>query len=297
MNYDYLAKIQAEIQLHTTRVTSNLLDGEFRSIYRGRSLEFDDLKEYSQEDSVRDIDWKSSSKAGKTLVRRYVADKKHNVLFIADSGLKMLADSSAGEPKKDLALNCLAATGYIIDRHGDDIAFLSMSSDEIDFVNFQSGMTHLQKCLSFYERDVDSFKLFREESPYTLKMLMTYALEHIRKHMMIFVITDFAGLDTLDDELLAKLTINNDVFVFNIDDAYYTSGHAFDMDENRYVDDYLGSNRLLRALERTKRGEVVGAMSERCRRYRMNMETIKKEDDIIDSIVNLLEKHSHANYG
>ena len=209
MNYDYLAKIQAEIQLHTTRLTSNLLDGEFRSIYRGRSLEFDDLKEYSREDSVRDIDWKSSSKAGKTLVRRYVADRKHNVLFIADSGLKMLGDTSCGESKKELALNTLAAAGYLIDRHGDDISFLSMSSTDIDFMNFRSGMTHLQKMLTFYERDMESFRLFREERPYTLKALLSYALEHIKKHMIIFVITDFAGLRELSDDLLAKLTINN----------------------------------------------------------------------------------------
>ena len=81
MDYDYLAKIKASISLYTKKKTSNILDGEFGSVYRGRSFDFDDLREYVYGDSVRDIDWKSSSKTGRVLIRRFIADKKHNILF------------------------------------------------------------------------------------------------------------------------------------------------------------------------------------------------------------------------
>ena len=76
MDYNYLAKIKAQVNLYTRRKSSNILEGDFRSVFRGRSLEFDDLKEYDFGDNVHDIDWKSSSRTGKTLIRRYVAEKK-----------------------------------------------------------------------------------------------------------------------------------------------------------------------------------------------------------------------------
>ena len=70
MDYNYLAKIRAQVNLYTRRKSSNILEGDFRSVFRGRSLEFDDLKEYDFGDNVHDIDWKSSSRTGKTAKSR-----------------------------------------------------------------------------------------------------------------------------------------------------------------------------------------------------------------------------------
>ena len=64
MDYDNLSKIRAQVSLFTNRKTSNVLDGDFTSVFRGRSLDFDDLREYAYGDNIKDIDWKSSSKTG-----------------------------------------------------------------------------------------------------------------------------------------------------------------------------------------------------------------------------------------
>ena len=86
MNYEQLSRIKAYISLYSSKVSTNILDGEFRSIYKGRSLDFDELREYVTGDSIRDVDWIASSRIGKLLVRRYVAEMRHNVLFVLDSG-------------------------------------------------------------------------------------------------------------------------------------------------------------------------------------------------------------------
>ena len=100
LNYDYLDRVRRAAELYTKRKTSDLLDGDFQSRMHGRSLDFDDLREYHYGDDVNYIDWKSSSRAGRTLVRRYFADRKHNVLFIGDTGKKMTGDTPAGESKE-----------------------------------------------------------------------------------------------------------------------------------------------------------------------------------------------------
>ena len=96
-NFDYLTRIRSLISLHSTKLTSNVLEGSFRSTYRARSMDFDDLREYAWGDNVKDIDWRSSAKTGKTLVRRFVAERRHNVMIVADCGSRMDASSSFGE--------------------------------------------------------------------------------------------------------------------------------------------------------------------------------------------------------
>ena len=85
LNYDYLDRVRRIAALYTKRKTSDLLDGDFSSMQHGRSLDFDDLREYRYGDDINYIDWKSSSRVGKPLVRRYFADRKHDVLFIGDT--------------------------------------------------------------------------------------------------------------------------------------------------------------------------------------------------------------------
>ena len=114
INYDYLDRVRRVAALYTKRKTSDLLDGDYRSMQHGRSLDFDDLREYRYGDDVDYIDWKSSSRVGKTLIRRYFADRKHDVLFIGDTGRKMTGDTPAGESKEQIALMAFGVAAYLL---------------------------------------------------------------------------------------------------------------------------------------------------------------------------------------
>ena len=168
MDFDYLAKIKSQISIYTRKKTSNILDGEFGSIYRGRSFDFDDLREYVYGDSVRDIDWKSSSKTGRVLIRRFIAEKKHNILFICDSGKKFHADTSAGEKKADVALNVLGTISYLVNDHGDDYALLTSTDQGYDFSFFRSGARHLENLLMRYD------KCLKDEESKPLDSILEY---------------------------------------------------------------------------------------------------------------------------
>ena len=81
MKLKYINQIKININNFSNKRTSNLLDGTYRSVYKGKSLNFDGLRAYEINDDVKDIDWKSSSRSGQVLVKQYVSDKKHNILF------------------------------------------------------------------------------------------------------------------------------------------------------------------------------------------------------------------------
>ena len=76
MILDNIERLKSSISIHANKKTSNILDGSYRSIYKGNGLNFEDLREYIPGDNVRDIDWKASSRSKGYLVKRYISEKK-----------------------------------------------------------------------------------------------------------------------------------------------------------------------------------------------------------------------------
>lgn len=72
--------------IYTTKATSRIIDGSYNSIYKGRSMNFDELREYVVGDDIKDMDWKASARSQKLLVRQYIAEKKHNIMLVMDAG-------------------------------------------------------------------------------------------------------------------------------------------------------------------------------------------------------------------
>ena len=93
--------------------TRGLLEGGRYALLHSRSLEFDDLRPYVRGDDVRDIDWKASARSGSVLIKRFVDEKHHTILLVADAGRNMTASAPSGEAKLDVAVNILGAIGLI----------------------------------------------------------------------------------------------------------------------------------------------------------------------------------------
>lgn len=291
MDYDYLARIKASITLYTRKKTSNILDGEFGSIYRGRSFDFDDLREYVYGDSVRDIDWKSSSKTGRVLIRRYIADKKHNILFVGDAGAKFKGDTDKGEAKTAIALNVLGTISYLVNDHGDDYALLTSTDKGYDFSFFKSGKQHLEQLLMRYE------KCLAEEEAKPLSGTLDYIAENIRRKMIIFIITDMDGIAQIDETLVKKLTVMNDVMVINVEDAYLTGDNLYDLDAKNYEKDYLLHDKKLHKIEVSERAGRKKKANELFKKYQISMVDVSREDEVVDKIVELFERHKNENVG
>ena len=62
MSMKYITKVKANLLIYTKKKTSNILEGTYNSIYKGKSMNFEDLREYVVGDNVKDIDWKASSR-------------------------------------------------------------------------------------------------------------------------------------------------------------------------------------------------------------------------------------------
>ena len=121
MRKSYLNRIKSNISIYARKYSSSLLEGSYRSIYKGKSLNFDDLREYVVGDNVRDIDWKASARSRKLLIKQYIAEKQHNVMILLDTDRKMLAHSLDGDVKKEVALMTAGTIAYLCSKSGDAV--------------------------------------------------------------------------------------------------------------------------------------------------------------------------------
>ena len=289
MKIDYIKKIKANISIYASKKTSNILDGEYKSIYKGRSLDFDDLREYVIGDDIKYIDWKSSARSGKTLIRRYIAEKKHNILFVLDTGKKMLGDTKKIEPKKELAIMTMGTLAYLVNNHGDMIGSMYNTYKGLQYYPLKTGIQNIQKMIYHYESDID------KDTGRNLNDILIHISQYMKRKMIIFIITDIVGIENIQEDVLKKLTIQNDVMVINISDADITGNKGYDMDNESYIPEIILKDIKIHNIEEKIKNQLYEVSFKKFKKYKISMVTIDEEKEIVNKIIELLERHKNAN--
>ena len=283
----YITKIKANLSIYTKKKTSNILEGTYNSIYKGKSMNFEDLREYVIWDNVKDIDWKASARSNKILIKQYIAEKKHNVLFILDSGKKMSADTRDLDSKKEVALMAAGTIAYLVDRNGDSISAIYKAQENIKLFPFKTGLYNIEKILNSYEKAIDTDS--------DLENLINYVLKFIRRRMIIFVITDIEGMSGISEETLRRLSLLHDVMFINVSDALMTGYNAFDVDQNSYIPDYILEDEKMKEIELQIKTKIYEETKEKFKKYKIVTTTINKQKDIVNDVFKLLERRKNAN--
>jgi uncharacterized protein (DUF58 family) len=226
-----LVKVRARLAIPARRRTQDVIDGEYGSIHRGRSMDFDDLREYVLGDDVKDIDWKATARAGRPLIKRYVATRRHAVLLVVDTGRTMAALADATCSKRDVAVLAAGAIGHIATRHGDAVGLVAgpiagtlggwsahvTNSQHIVYVPPRRDDLHLERLLRTIH---DGIELDGE--PSRVHSLLTYVARHFNRRMIVVVIADDIDLDARDERLLRRLAAQHEVLHCTIGDVAMT---------------------------------------------------------------------------
>ena len=209
MMLQYVDKIKANISISASKKTANLLDGLYRSIFKGRSLDFDDLRDYVIGDDSKDIDWKSSIRHGSLLVRRYVAFKRHNIVFIVDSGSRFKGVNENNEKKSETALYTFGTLSYLVNKNEDEVSCVYTKDGKMFMSPFKLGTQYLEMTLQNLEKNLEI------NSEYTLNDLIDYTLKTSKRKMIIVVISDIMGLNNIDEKLVRRATMAHDMLFVN----------------------------------------------------------------------------------
>lgn len=191
---------------HFGRDGNGLLEGGRYALVHTRSLEFDDLRPYVQGDDVRDVDWKASARSGQVLIKRFVTEKHHKIMVVADAGRNMTAAAPSGELKRDVAANVIGAMGLITLRRSDEIGMVFGDARGSVDVRLRRGETHVEHMLHRFHHHVGA-------SPASSHVLtqLDWVARHQRRPLLIVVVSDGPDVDDRLDGALTRLTARHDV--------------------------------------------------------------------------------------
>lgn len=289
MRLKYIQKIQKSLKryktIHTNRATSRLLDGSYHSIYKGRSLNFDELREYVAGDDIKDIDWNASARNQKLLVRQYIAEKKHNIMLIMDTNRRMLANANDEQEKKEVALMSAGTLAYLVSGNGDYVSATYATEKSVQHFPFKTGLMNVENILAHYDRDVTM------ENRSDINAPLEYVIHNFRRRMILIIVTDIEGIRSMTESVLKRLLIMHDVLIINIGDALSGGRQVFDMDRNTYLPEFFTRDKKLMKIENARREAVNREVEEKLKHLGIAVSTIDCTEELDEKIIELLNKH------
>jgi uncharacterized protein (DUF58 family) len=205
---DLLKKVR-EIQIVSRKVVDELLGGEYKSVFKGRGMEFDEVREYMPGDEVRTIDWNVTARTGKPFVKRFIEEREQALFFLVD----MSASGSFGsttKSKNDVAAELCGLLAFSAIKNNDKVGLI-IFTDEIElFVPPDKGQLHVLHII----REILSFEPKRTGT--SIACALDYLGKMVKKKCVTFLISDFQDADY--DKQLKLAAIHYDLIAITITD-------------------------------------------------------------------------------
>ena len=293
MNLDYVSKIKFGLKRYKTiatdKATSRVLDGSYNSIYKGRSMNFDELREYVPGDDIKDIDWKATSRSQKVLVRQYIAEKRHNIMLVMDANRRMLAETKTGEEKGEVALMAGGTLGYMVTDNGDYVSGLYYHDEKMERSPFKTGFLNLEFLLEGYA------KCLTPENKSDLNGILSYIMHNIKRRMIIVMVTDTEGILKLSDNLLGQITMVHDVLLINVSDADIFGKKVYNVYDKGYIPPFLSQSKAIRKKQKALQEQMKADAIKKLNRSGIPWVEVDTADRVDGKIAELLEKNKSVN--
>jgi len=179
-----LAKKIRYLQIYTTKAVNDVLAGEYHSVFKGRGMEFDEVREYTPGDEIRTIDWNVTARMGSPYVKRYVEERELTVLFLVD----LSASGSFGSREKlknEVAAELCALLAFSAIKNNDKVGLIVFTGVIEMFIPPKKGVSHVLRLI----RDVLDFQPRQTRTDITGALDFLGQITHRRA--VVFLISDF----------------------------------------------------------------------------------------------------------
>lgn len=286
----YLTKVRTAVALHPRRRMIGMLEGAHRSVERGRSLHFDDLRPYIPGDEVADIDWRATARCGDLLVKQYLAERHQTVVIIIPTGAALACAATEQESKAEVA--CLTAGLFAwLALHQSDRVCLITADGATPLVARPSGLDLAVERMLVHAHDRCSF-----DSPEpSLAAQCAAACHGVRAPGKALVILDDGELDEAAVAGLRRLAQRRStVAVTLIDpDPTATSAEWTDREGRALAADFLRDQRLIDDL-RQARSERTQRRTRQLAEIGIRSAEIGDSSQIVTVLLGLLWGDGHA---
>ena len=184
---EILRKVR-RIEIRTSRLVNESLAGEYHSVFKGRGMEFSEVREYQFGDDIRAIDWNVTARMGHPYIKKHVEERELTVLLLVDFSASGQFGTK-GQFKREIQAELCALLAFSAIHNNDRVGLIAFTDRIETFIKPRKGKNHVL-------RVVREVLYFRPEGRTTD---IAGALEHmhrtITKRSVVFLISDFLGSD------------------------------------------------------------------------------------------------------
>ncbi len=205
---DLLRKVR-RIDIVSRKVVDELLGGEYRSVFKGRGMEFDEVREYVPGDEVRTIDWNVTARTGKPFVKRYIEEREQTLFFLVDMSASGTLGSS-GRTKNETAAEICGLLAFSAIKNNDKVGLI-IFTDRIElFIPPDKGQLHVLHII----REILSFQ--PKHAGTRIAAALDYLGRMVKKKCITFLLSDFQ--DAGFEKALRLAAIHYDLVAITIAD-------------------------------------------------------------------------------
>ncbi len=180
---DLMNKIR-HIELRTRRLVNDSFAGEYHSVFKGRGMEFDEVRLYQPGDEIRTIDWNVTARTGSAYVKRYVEERELTVMLVVD----MSASEDFGSVnrfKRELAAEITAVLSFAATTNNDKVGLL-IFTDQIElFIPPRKGRKHVLRLV----RELLAFE--PQGKGTDIKLALDTVNQILKRKSILFLVSDF----------------------------------------------------------------------------------------------------------
>ena len=183
-----LIKKIRQIQIYTSRMVDASFAGQYESVFKGRGMQFDEVREYTPGDDIRTIDWNVTARTGRPYIKRFVEEREMTVMFVVD--LSASGDfGTLNKAKNELAAEFCAVLAFAAAKNNDKVGLL-IFTDQIElYIPPKKGISHMLRLI----RELLYFKMPKRRTD--INQALDYLGKVVRKKATVFLVSDFIETD------------------------------------------------------------------------------------------------------
>ena len=183
-----------QLEIRTRRLVNDSLAGAYHSVFKGRGMDFDEVREYSPGDEVRTIDWNVTARAGRTFIKKFTEERELTIFLLVDISASGNFGSGALS-KRDLAAELASVLAFSAIRNSDKVGLLLYTDRVERYLPPKKGRRHVLRVV----RDI----LYHEpEGTGTDTVKALDVVNHVlHRRAIVFLISDF---ESPKDEATAR---------------------------------------------------------------------------------------------
>ena len=183
-----LLKQVRRIEIRTRRLVNDLLAGEYHSVFKGRGIEFDEVREYQPGDEVRAIDWNVTARAGRPFIKKFVEERQLTVMLVVDCSASGLFGTFQ-KFKNELSAELCALLAFSAIRNQDKVGLILFTDRIEKFIPPKKGKRHVLRVI----RELLFFKPRRKGTD--IAGALRFLSKVARRRCVVFLVSDFLSVN------------------------------------------------------------------------------------------------------